>query len=105
MMYHYFLVDFNNEGYMYRVGIMSEKENPIPEIMDYLKQNSKDVLYETSTKEVKEEYLKTTRTIPCGKIFCTKFLFDKCIKVSKDHWSSKLRRDLMSKQDGKVYLS
>ena len=51
MMYHYFLVDFNNEGYMYRVGIMSEKENPIPEIMDYLKQNSKDVLYETSTKK------------------------------------------------------
>ena len=99
MMYHYFLVDFNNEGYMYRVGIMSEKENPIPEIMDYLKQNSKDVLYETSTKEVKEEYLKTTRTIPCGKIF------DKCIKVSKDHWSSKLRQDLMSKQDGKVHLS
>ena len=64
MMYHYFLVDYNNEGYMYRVGIMSEKENPIPEIMDYLKQNSKDVLYETSTKrKYIEIYCNIQRTL------------------------------------------
>lgn len=104
MMYHYFLVDLNDNGYMYRVGVMSDDTTPLKEITNYLKEHSKDVLYEASTDYVKPEYLKTTRTIPCGKIFCTKFLFDKCIKVNKEHWSVKLRCSLMDKQDGEVHL-
>lgn len=105
MIYHYFLVDMNDNGYMYRIGVKAEKTTSLKEIVNYFKQYSKDVLYEYSTLEVDKKYLKTMKTIPCGYIFTTKFLFDKCMRVDKDHWSCKLRRSLLDKQDGEVHLS
>lgn len=101
-MFHFFLVDYNDKGYMYQVGISSEV--PINDIKKHFKQYSKDVLYAGTRLEVKPKYLKTKQNTPVGEIFYTKFMFDKCMKVPKDHWSSKLRRDLLARQDGEVFF-
>lgn len=104
MRYHYFLVDLVNNGEMYSVGVMSEDDTPIQCIMDYFKTYSKDVLYDRTEQEVDKKYAKRTRNIPCGKIFYTKFLFDKCIKSKYDFWGSELRRKLLKQQEGNSIL-
>lgn len=99
MKYHYFLVDLVNNGELYHVGVMAEEETSIDTIMDYFKQYSNDVLYEKTEDEVPTKYLKCTRKIPCGNIFYTKYLFDKCMKAKYDFWGSKLRRSVLKVGD------
>ena len=101
-MYHYILVDYNDKGYMYRVGVSSDTS--ILEILDYFKQFSRDVLYECSKTKVKAKLLKKTRKTPVGEIFETNYLFDKCLKVPKNHWSFTLRKKLLTRQTGKVFI-
>ena len=104
-MYHFFLVDFKNDkGYMYRVGIENDDNVTIDDIKQYFKQYANEVLYEYSTINVHSRYLKTKRKTSVGNIFSTVFLFDKNINVPADHWSCRLRRKILPRQNGDVYV-
>lgn len=105
MIYHFFLVDFKSDsGYMYRVGIACENGTQLKDVKDYLQAYANEVLYEKTSTEVKKRYLKTMRETPVGKIFMTKFLFDKDISVPYDHWSCRLRRKLLPRQKDEVFI-
>ena len=103
-MYHFFLVDLCNDGNMYRVGVISSAPNAVQEIKAYLQKYSKDVLYEESRTSVNKKFLKHQRKTEVGNIFASYFLFDKCMKVPYQHWSSRLRRKLVARQNNEVYL-
>lgn len=75
---HSYLIDFNNEGSLYRISIQGIKHI----ITDYLYGLSEDVRFVKTAKK-KHKNDKGCRRLPCGTVVACTFEYDKLSTFSK----------------------